>query len=79
MLVIDGIWHFVEVLSRGFVLCRGFHCTAQMADSVYGVGEWFADVNVINWPIVSVGLLYGQAYVMDKEHRCMFFYGFLNA
>ncbi len=25
----------------------------------------------IEWPIVAVGLWYGQAYVMDNEHRCI--------
>ncbi len=25
----------------------------------------------IEWPILAVGLWYGQAYVMDNEHRCI--------
>ncbi|KAL0182190.1 hypothetical protein M9458_021565 [Cirrhinus mrigala] len=35
MLTFDGIWHFGEVLSSW--MNPGFHCTGQMADSVYGV------------------------------------------
>ncbi len=36
------------------------------------VGERFADVTLwIEWPMVAVGLWYGQAYVMDNEHRCI--------
>lgn len=33
------------------------------------VGDQFADVNVV----AQVGLWYGQAYVMDKEHMCISF------
>ncbi len=29
--------------------------------------------------MVAVGLWYGQAYVMDNEHRCIFIDGILNA
>ncbi len=50
-----------------------FHCTGQMADSVYGV-VWVSGLLKstlwIKWPMVAVGLWYGQAYVMDNEHRC---------
>ncbi len=35
MLTFDGIWHFGEVFSSR--MNPGFHCTGQMADSVYGV------------------------------------------
>ncbi|KAL0172523.1 hypothetical protein M9458_032834, partial [Cirrhinus mrigala] len=49
----------------------GFHCTGQMADSVYGV-VWVSGLLMsmlwIEWPMVAVGLWYGQAYVMDNEH-----------
>ncbi len=30
----------------------------------------------IEWPIVAVGLWYGQAYVMDNEHRCILLMAF---
>ncbi len=35
MLTFDGVWHFGEVFSSW--MNPGFHCTGQMADSVYGV------------------------------------------
>ncbi len=50
----------------------GFHCRGQMADSVYGV-LWVSGLLMsmlwIEWPMVAVGLWYGQACVMDNEHR----------
>ena len=53
----------------------GFHCTGQTADSIYGV-VWVSGLLMstlwIEWPMVAVGLWYGQAYVMDNEHRCIF-------
>ncbi len=30
----------------------------------------------IEWPMVTVGLWYGQAYVMDNEHRCILLMAF---
>ncbi len=48
MLTFDGVWHFGEVFSSR--MNPGFHCTGQMADTVYG-GVWvkrFADVNVVD-------------------------------
>ncbi len=57
----------------------GFHCTVQMADSVYGV-VWVSGLLKsmlwIEWPMVAVGLWYGQAYVMDNEHRCILLMAF---
>ncbi len=44
MLTFDGVWHFGEVFSSW--MNPGFHCTGQMADSMYG--ERFADVNVVD-------------------------------
>ncbi len=45
-----------------------------MADSVYGV-VWVRGLLMstlwIEWPMVAVGLWYGQVYVMDNEHRCI--------
>ncbi len=44
-----------------------------MADSVYGV-VWVSGLLMstlwIEWAMVAVGLWYGQAYVIDNEHRC---------
>ncbi len=77
MLTFDGVWHFGEVFSSR--MNPGFHCTGQMADGRqrvwHRVGEWFADVNVVD-RVVAVGLWYGQAYVMDNEHRCILLMAF---
>ncbi len=77
MLTFDGFWHFGEVFSSR--MNPGFHCTGQMADSVYGV-VWVSGLLMstlwIEWPMVAVRLWYGQAYVMDNEHRCMLLMAF---
>ncbi len=63
----QSVWHFVEVFSSR--MNPGFHCTGQMADSVYGV-VWVSGLLMstswIEWPMVAVGLCYWQAYVMDN-------------
>ncbi len=50
-----------------------------MADSMYGV-VWVSGLLMsmlwIKWPMVVVGLWYGQAYVMDNEHRCILLMAF---
>ncbi len=57
----------------------GFHCTGQMADSMYGV-VWVSGLLMsmlrIEWAMVAVGLWYGQAYVIDCKHRCIFLMAF---
>ncbi len=57
----------------------GFHCTGQMADSVYGV-VWVSGLLMsrlwIEWPMVAVGLWYGQAY--GKRTQVHFIEGILN-
>ncbi|KAL0170065.1 hypothetical protein M9458_034661, partial [Cirrhinus mrigala] len=62
-------------LWRGVLFMDG----RQMADSMYGV-VWVSGLLMsslwIEWPMVVVGLWYGQAYVMDNEH---FIDGILNA
>ncbi len=72
VLAFDGVWHFGEVFSSW--MNPGFHCTGQMADSVFGV-MWVSSLLMsmlwIEWPMAAVGLWYGQTYVMDNEHRCM--------
>ncbi len=41
------------------------------------MGERFADVKLwFEWPMVSVGLWYGQAYVMDNKHGCILLMAF---
>ncbi len=72
MLTFDGVWHFGEVFSSR--MNPGFHCKGQMADSLYGIA-WVSNLLMstlwIEWPMVAVGLWYGQMYVMDNEHRCI--------
>ncbi len=77
MLTFDGVWHFGEVFSSR--MNPGFHCTGQMADSVYGivlVSGLLKSTLWKEWPMVAVGLWYGQAYVMDNEHRCILLMAF---
>ncbi len=80
MLTFDGVWHFGEVFSSR--MNPGFHCTGQMADSGYGV-VWVSGLLMstlwIEWPMVAVGLWYGQVYVMDKRTQVHFIDGILNA
>ncbi len=70
MLTFGGVWHFGEVFSSR--MNPGFHCTGQMADNVYGI-VWVSGLLMstlwIEWPMVAVGLWYGQECVMDNEHR----------
>ncbi len=70
MLTFDGVWYYGEVFSSW--MNPGFHCKGQMADSMYGV-VWVSGLLMstlwIEWPMVAVGLWYGQAYVMDNEHN----------
>ncbi len=76
-LTFDGIWHFGEVFSSW--MNPGFHYTGQMADSMYSV-VWVSGLLMsmlwIEWPMVAVGLWYGQAYAMDNEHRCILLMAF---
>ncbi len=57
----------------------GFHCTGQMADSVYGI-MWVSGLLMstlwIEWSMVALGLWYGQTYVKDNEHRCILLLAF---
>ncbi len=72
MLTFNGVWHSEEEFSSR--RNPGFHFTGQMADSVYGV-VWVSGLLMstlwIEWPMVAMGLWYGQLYVMDYEHRCI--------
>ncbi len=77
MLTFDGVWHFGEVFSSW--MNPGFHCTGQMADSVYGV-VWVSGLLMstlwVEWPMVAVGLWYGRACVMNNEHGCILLMAF---
>ncbi len=77
MLTFDGVWHFGEVFSSR--MNPSFHCTGQIVDIVCGV-VWVSGLLMstlwIEWPMVAVGLWYGQAYVMDNEHRCILLMAF---
>ncbi|KAG1957867.1 hypothetical protein F2P79_007735 [Pimephales promelas] len=70
ILTFDAVWHFRELFSPR--MNPGFHCTGQMADTVYAV-VWMSGLLMstlwIEWPMVAGGLWNGQAYVMDNEHR----------
>ncbi len=50
-----------------------------MADSVYGI-VWGSGLLMsmlwIEWPMLTLVLWYGQAYVMDNEHRCILLMAF---
>ncbi len=67
MLTFDGVWYFGKVFSSR--MNPSFHCTGQMTDSVYGV-VWVSGLLMsmlwIEWPMVAVGLWYGQTCVMKK-------------
>ncbi len=54
---------------------HGFHCIGQMVDVVWVSGLVMSTL-WIEWPMVAVGLWYGQAYVMDNEHRCILLMAF---
>ena len=72
MLTFAGVWHVGEVFSSW--MNYGFHCSGQMADSVCGVvlvSGLLMSTLWIEWPIVAVGLWYGQAYITDSEHSCI--------
>ncbi len=56
-----------------------FKCERYPTLSVHGV-MWVSCLLMstlwIEWPMVAVGLWYGQAYVMDNEHRCILLMAF---
>ena len=77
MLTFNGVWQIGEVFSSRINL--GIHCSGQMTDSVCGVvleSGLLMSTLWIEWPKVAVGLWYGQAYVMDNEHRCILLMAF---
>ncbi len=74
MLTFDGVWHFGELFSLW--MNPGFHCTGQMADSVYGV-VWVSGLLVstlwIEWPyiIYTVNIF---TYFFFNTHACVCIY-----
>ncbi len=58
MLTFDGVWHFGEVFSSQ--MNAGFHCTGQMADSVYGI-VWVSGLLMSN---IVDGVAHGGGGVM---------------
>ncbi len=49
-------------------------CLALWRDILFTDESWLS--LWIEWPMVVVGLWYGQAYVMDNEHRCILLMAF---
>ncbi len=80
MLTFDGIWHFREVFSSR--MNPGFHCTGQMADSVYGV-VWVSGLLMsmlwIKWPMVAVGVMVWAGICYGQQTQVHFIDGILNA
>ena len=77
MLTLDGVWQVREVFSSQ--MNPSFHCSGQMADSVCGI-VWVSGLLMstlwIEWPMMAVGLWYGQAYIMDNKCRCILLMAF---
>ena len=72
MLTFDGLWDIREVFSSWMNF--GLQYLGQMADSVCGI-VWVSALLMsmlwIEWPMVVVVVWYGQASVMNEEHRCI--------
>ncbi len=66
-------------LWRGVLFTDESRFLLYRADSMYGV-VWVSGLLMstlwIEWPMVAVGLWYGQAYIMDNEHRCILLMAF---
>ncbi len=79
MLTFNGVWHFGEVFSSRMNPC--FRCTGQMADSLYGI-MWVSGLLLstlwIEWPMVAVGLWYGQGLCYGQRSQVHFIDGILN-
>ncbi len=81
MLTFDGVWHFGEVFSSR--MNPGFHCTGQMADSVYGfvwVNGLLKSTLWIEWPImVAGGVMVWAGVCYGQRTQVNFIDGILNA
>ncbi len=74
MLTFDGVWHFWEVFSSR--MSPSFHCTGQMADSVYGV-VWVSGLLMSTlWTMVAVGLWYGQVMLWTTNKGAFYWWRF---
>ncbi len=51
-------------------------CTTVSVHGIVWVSGLLMSMLWIEWPVVAVGLWYGQAYVMDNEHRCILLMAF---
>ncbi len=51
-------------------------CTTVSVHGIVWVSGLLMSMLWIEWPMVAVGLWYGQAYVMDNEHRCILLMAF---
>ncbi len=80
MLTFDGVWHFGEVFSSR--MNPGFHCTGQMADSVYGV-VWVSGLLKstlwIEWPHGGGGVMVWAGVCYGQRTQVHFIDGILNA
>ncbi len=63
-------------LWRGVLFTDESRFSLYRADGRQRVSGLLMSTLWIEWPIVAVGLWYGQAYVMDNEHRCILLMAF---
>ncbi len=77
MLTFDGIWHFGEMFSSR--MNPGFHCTGQMADSVYGI-VWVSGLLMsmlrIEWPMVAWGYGMGRRMLWTMNTGTFYWWHF---
>ena len=75
MLTFKGAWGW----RRGVLFTDESWFSLFRADGVCGV-VWLSGLLMstlwIEWPMVAVGLWYGQVYVMENEHRCILLMAF---
>ncbi len=80
MLTFDGVWHIGEVFSSR--MNPGFHCTGQMADSVYSV-MWVSGLLMSTlWferSMVALGVMIGAGVCYGQRTQVHFIEGILNA
>ncbi len=77
MLTFDGVWHFGELFSSR--MNPGFHCTGQMADSVYGI-VWVSGLLMsilwIEWPMVAWGYGMGRRMLWTTNTGTFYWWHF---
>ncbi len=74
----NSVWHFGEVFSSRMNHSFSLYRSDGRQRVWRRVGESGLLISTlwIEWPMVVVGLWYGQAYVMDNEHRCILLMAF---